>query len=48
MTKPVIPGGTSGEEPTCQYRRHKEMQVQSLAQEDALEAGMAPHSSVLA
>ena len=26
----------------------KEMQVQSLAQEDALEAGMAPHSSVLA
>ena len=23
MTKPVIPGGTSDEEPACQYRRHK-------------------------
>jgi len=48
MTKPGIPGGPSGEEPTCQYRRHKEMQVQSLGQEDPLEEGMATHSSILA
>ena len=31
-----FPGGSSGKEYTCQWRRHK-MQIQSLGQEDALE-----------
>ena len=37
-----FPGGTSGKEPACQCRRHKEMQVQSLGREDPLKEGMAP------
>ena len=40
--------GTSGKEPTCQCRRHKKMQVQSLGRENPLEEGMATHSSILA
>ena len=42
-----FPGGTSGEEPSCQRKRH-ETRVQSLGQADALEKGMATHSSILA
>ena len=42
-----FPGGTSGKEPSCQFRRHKEMQVWSLSPEDPLEEGMATHSSIL-
>ena len=41
-----FPGGTSGKEPTCQCPRH-EMRFPSLSQEDALEEGMATHSSIL-
>ena len=46
-----FPGGASGKEPTCQYRRHKrcrrhETQVPSLGGEDPLEEGMATHSSI--
>ena len=41
-----FPGGTSGKEPTCQCTRH-EMRFPSLSQEDALEEGMATHSSIL-
>ena len=33
-----FPGGSSGKEPACQYRRH-EMQVRSLGWEDPLEEG---------
>ena len=42
-----FPGGASSKEPACQCRRH-EIRVQSLGQEDALEKGMATHSSILA
>ena len=42
-----FPGGTSGKEPSCQRKRH-ETRVQSLGQADALEKGMATHSSILA
>ena len=42
-----FPGGASGKEPICQFRRH-EMWVQSLGQEDSLEEGMATHSNILA
>ena len=30
----VFPGGTSGKEPSCQCRRHKETGVQFLSQKD--------------
>ena len=43
-----FPGGTSGKEPACQCRRHKEMWVWPLGWGDPLEEGMATHSSVLA
>ena len=39
--------GPSGEEPACQFRRHK-MRVRSLGGEDPLEEGMATLSSILA
>ena len=42
-----FPGGYSGKEPTCQYKRPKRW-VQSLGQEDLPEEGMATHSSILA
>ena len=42
-----FPGGTSGQEPSCQCRRLNEMLVRSLDQEDPLEVGMATNSSVL-
>ena len=41
-----FPGGASGKEPACQYRRHKR-QVRSLGWEDPLEKGMTTHSSIL-
>ena len=41
-----LPDGASGEEPTCQCRRHN--RVRSLGQEDLLEEGMATHPSILA
>ena len=40
--------GASGKEPTCQCKRHKETQVQSMGGEDPLEHGIAIHSSILA
>ena len=43
-----FPGGTSGEEPACQCRRHKKMRVRSLGLEDPLEEGKAVRSSILA
>ena len=43
-----FPGGAIGKEPACQWRRYKELQVQSLGQEDPLEKEMANHSSVFA
>jgi len=42
-----FPGGSSGKEPACQYKRPKRW-VQSLGQEDLLEEDMATHSSILA
>ena len=41
-------GGANGKESTCQHRKHDEMQVRSLSQEDALEERMTTRSSVLA
>ena len=38
------PGGTSGKEPACRYKRHGRF----LGQEDPLEEERAPHSSILA
>ena len=43
-----LPGGASGKEPACKCRKRNETRVQSLAWEDPLEKGMAPHSSILA
>ena len=43
-----FPGGASGKEPACQCRRHKEIQVQSLGQEDPLEEGIVTHFSIIA
>ena len=43
-----FPGGDSSEEPTCQFRRHRRMQVLSLAQEDPLEDEMVNNSSISA
>ena len=45
--KQGFPGASSGEEHTCQCRRHKEMLVRSLGQEDPPEEGMESHSSLL-
>ena len=42
-----FPGGTGGKEPVYQCKRHKEMWIQSLDQEDPLEKGMATYSSIL-
>ena len=39
---------TNKKQPTCQFRRHKEMQVQFQGQENPLEESMATHSSILA
>ena len=43
-----FPGGTSGKEPACQYRRRNSCEFPSLSQEDPLEEGMATHFSILA
>ena len=45
---PGFSSDTRGKEPTCQCRRCKETQVQSLGGEDPLEDSMATHSSILA
>ena len=42
-----FPGGTSGKEPECQYKRHA-TQVPSLGWEDPLEEVMATHLNILA
>ena len=42
-----LPSGTSGKEPSCQFRRG-EKRVQSLGGEDPLEEGMTTYSSILA
>ena len=41
-----FPGGASGEEPTCQRRRH-ESQVRSLGGEDPLEGACLPTPAFL-
>ena len=43
-----FPGGTSGQEYTCQSRRLQETQVQSLGWGDPLEEGMVTHPSIFA
>ena len=43
-----FPGGASGKEFTCQYRKLKETLVQSLSLEDPLKEEMTTHSSTLA
>ena len=43
-----FPSGASGKESVCQCRRHKELWIQSLGQEDPLEEDMATHSRILA
>ena len=43
-----FPGGASGKESACQFRRHNETQIRSLGWEDPLEEEMATHSSILA
>ena len=44
-----VPGGTSGKEPACQCRGfQREMQFQSLGQENLLKKGMVTRSSILA
>ena len=43
-----FPGGASGKELACQWRKHNKMWVQYLDWEDPLEEEMAPHSSILA
>ena len=43
-----FPGNACDKEPTCQCRRIWEMWIRSLSWEDALEEGMATHSSILA
>ena len=42
-----FPGGTTGKQPTCQCRRRRDEGL-TQGQEDPLEEGMAPHSSILA
>jgi len=41
-------GGTSGEEPACQFRRHKRHRFDSWDGKITPEEGMATHSSILA
>ena len=43
-----FPGGTSGKDPACQYKRHKKPTFDPLGLEDPLEKGTATHSSILA
>ena len=49
-----FPGGTSGKEPACQWRRHKKrgsspwIWVGSMGWEDPLEEATATHSQILA
>ena len=49
-----FPGGTTGKEPACKWRRESDegsiigMRGRSLGHEDPLEEGMATHSSILA
>ena len=40
-----FPGGSDGQESACNAR---DLDIQSLGQEDSLEKGMATHSSILA
>ena len=43
-----FPGGASGKEPICQYRRHKIRGFDPWFGEDPLEEGTATYSSILA
>ena len=43
-----FPGGSSGKESACQFRRHKRCRFYSWGQEDPLEESMATLSSLLA
>ena len=48
MLNQHFPCGTSGKEPYLPMQETEEMQVQSLGWEEALEEGMATHSSISA
>ena len=43
-----FPGGASGKEPACQYRRHKRHGFSPWVGQIPLEKEMATHSSILA
>ena len=43
-----FPGGTGGEEPACQIRRHKRGGFNPWGGKIPLEEGMATHSGILA
>ena len=43
-----FPGGASGEEPSCQSRRHKRYRFDPWVRKIPLEKRMATHSSILA
>jgi len=43
-----FPGGTSGKEPTCQLRRHKEHRSNPWVGKIPLKEGMATHCNILA
>ena len=45
---PGFPGGSVGEESTCQMQGTQETLVQPLSREDPLEKAMATHSSIFA
>ena len=42
-----FPGGASGKEPTCQYRRHKRCGFDPWVRKMSLEEGMITHSIFL-
>ena len=43
-----FPGGTSGKEHPCQFRRHKKHEFNPWAGKISLKEGMATHYSILA
>ena len=43
-----FPGGISGKEPACQFRRHKRHRFDPWVGKIPLEKGMATHSSIFA
>ena len=43
-----FPGGATGKEPACQFRRKKSHELDPWVQKIPLDEGMATHSSILA